>query len=404
MDPVTLWLIVGGVILVAFVLVGLVAVNRRAALGRRQKLEIPDRPGRARAGRRRPRTRRTVPTPLPRRAATRPVLELGASRAGRARAAGDRAAGGAREPAGPAASAAGRLEQPAQPRPADADQPGPDRRGHLGGVRGDPDHLRPRAWRRPPSWSTALRTRFRVEGVVRPGAGPGHPARGAGQAGRSRPWTARCSADRLEYPAVVMVVGVNGTGKTTTVGKLARVLVAEDKDVLLGAADTFRAAAADQLETWGSRVGRADRTRERGCGPGQRRVRGGQGRDRAGGRRGAGRHRRPAAHQDRPDGRAGQGEAGDRAPGPGGRGAAGAGRHHRPERADPGADLRRGGRRDRHRADQAGRLGQGRHRGAGAARARACRSSWSGSARARTTSRPFDPEVFVDALLEPAAA
>ena len=62
-------------------------------------------------------------------------------------------------------------------------------------------------------------------------------------------------ADRLEYPAVVLVVGVNGTGKTTTVGKLARVLVAEDKDVLLGAADTFRAAAADQLETWGSRVG-----------------------------------------------------------------------------------------------------------------------------------------------------
>jgi fused signal recognition particle receptor len=56
-------------------------------------------------------------------------------------------------------------------------------------------------------------------------------------------------------PAVVLVVGVNGTGKTTTVGKLARVLVAEDKSVVLGAADTFRAAAADQLETWGSRVG-----------------------------------------------------------------------------------------------------------------------------------------------------
>jgi fused signal recognition particle receptor len=56
-------------------------------------------------------------------------------------------------------------------------------------------------------------------------------------------------------PAVVLVVGVNGTGKTTTVGKLARVLVAQDKDVVLGAADTFRAAAADQLETWGSRVG-----------------------------------------------------------------------------------------------------------------------------------------------------
>jgi fused signal recognition particle receptor len=63
------------------------------------------------------------------------------------------------------------------------------------------------------------------------------------------------NADRADQPAVVMVVGVNGTGKTTTVGKLARVFVAEDKDVLLGAADTFRAAAADQLETWGSRVG-----------------------------------------------------------------------------------------------------------------------------------------------------
>ncbi|MGH3371394.1 MAG: signal recognition particle-docking protein FtsY, partial [Nocardioidaceae bacterium] len=56
-------------------------------------------------------------------------------------------------------------------------------------------------------------------------------------------------------PAVVLVVGVNGTGKTTTVGKLARVLVAEDKQVVLGAADTFRAAAADQLQTWGERVG-----------------------------------------------------------------------------------------------------------------------------------------------------
>ena len=56
-------------------------------------------------------------------------------------------------------------------------------------------------------------------------------------------------------PGVVLVVGVNGTGKTTTIGKLARVLVAEGNTVVLGAADTFRAAAADQLETWGSRVG-----------------------------------------------------------------------------------------------------------------------------------------------------
>jgi fused signal recognition particle receptor len=56
-------------------------------------------------------------------------------------------------------------------------------------------------------------------------------------------------------PAVVLVVGVNGTGKTTTVGKIARTLVAEGKTVLLGAADTFRAAAADQLTTWGDRIG-----------------------------------------------------------------------------------------------------------------------------------------------------
>lgn len=62
--------------------------------------------------------------------------------------------------------------------------------------------------------------------------------------------------DRLEgKPAVVLMVGVNGTGKTTTCGKLARVLVAEGKTVLLGAADTFRAAAGEQLETWGERVG-----------------------------------------------------------------------------------------------------------------------------------------------------
>ncbi|KRC89475.1 signal recognition particle-docking protein FtsY [Terrabacter sp. Root85] len=66
----------------------------------------------------------------------------------------------------------------------------------------------------------------------------------------------RIASSRIgDRPAVILVVGVNGTGKTTTVGKLARVLVAEDREVLLGAADTFRAAAADQLETWGSRVG-----------------------------------------------------------------------------------------------------------------------------------------------------
>ena len=66
----------------------------------------------------------------------------------------------------------------------------------------------------------------------------------------------RVASSRVgDRPAVILVVGVNGTGKTTTVGKLARVLVAEDRDVVLGAADTFRAAAAEQLATWGDRVG-----------------------------------------------------------------------------------------------------------------------------------------------------
>lgn len=106
----------------------------------------------------------------------------------------------------------------------------------------------------------ALRTRVRVDGL-----------RGAEQArevlreqllalvdptlDRSLRTAPTTTDDGAPVPAVVLVVGVNGTGKTTTVGKLARVLVAEGRSVVLGAADTFRAAAADQLETWGSRVG-----------------------------------------------------------------------------------------------------------------------------------------------------
>jgi fused signal recognition particle receptor len=102
-----------------------------------------------------------------------------------------------------------------------------------------------------------LRTRVRVEGVASPAAARSilreelvalvDPAMD-----RSLQ-TARHVAENR--PAVVLVVGVNGTGKTTTVGKLARMLVADDRDVVLGAADTFRAAAADQLTTWGDRVG-----------------------------------------------------------------------------------------------------------------------------------------------------
>jgi fused signal recognition particle receptor len=100
-----------------------------------------------------------------------------------------------------------------------------------------------------------LRTRVRVEGV-------GSPAQARKILRDELITLVDPSMDRTlqtlrvgTKPAVVLVVGVNGTGKTTTVGKLARVLVADDKDVVLGAADTFRAAAADQLTTWGDRVG-----------------------------------------------------------------------------------------------------------------------------------------------------
>ncbi|MFF1821251.1 signal recognition particle-docking protein FtsY [Kribbella sp. NPDC058245] len=99
-----------------------------------------------------------------------------------------------------------------------------------------------------------LRTRMRVEGV---GAAQARDILREELIALVDPSMDRSLAvtRRETQPAVVLVVGVNGTGKTTTVGKLARVLVAEDKHVVLGAADTFRAAAADQLQTWGERVG-----------------------------------------------------------------------------------------------------------------------------------------------------
>ncbi|QGF25304.1 signal recognition particle-docking protein FtsY [Raineyella fluvialis] len=100
-----------------------------------------------------------------------------------------------------------------------------------------------------------LRTRLRVEGISEPSAATA-VLREELIALVDPSLDRDLHADRSgELPGVLMVVGVNGTGKTTTCGKLARVLVAENKDVLLGAADTFRAAAADQLETWGGRVG-----------------------------------------------------------------------------------------------------------------------------------------------------
>ncbi|WP_114906162.1 signal recognition particle-docking protein FtsY [Ornithinimicrobium murale] len=100
-----------------------------------------------------------------------------------------------------------------------------------------------------------LRTRVRVDGATDPEVVKGW-LRAELLALVDPSMDRRVAASRVgDRPSVILVVGVNGTGKTTTVGKLARVLVAEDKDVILGAADTFRAAAADQLQTWGERVG-----------------------------------------------------------------------------------------------------------------------------------------------------
>jgi fused signal recognition particle receptor len=251
-DPVTLWLIVGGVILVAFILVGLVAVNRRSALGRRQKLELPNAPvgeGRAEPAQ----DAGDSPNTFAEAAASGPVLELERP-----------------EVAEPEPLLVERPEAPesrlARLRRRLAGSDSPLSRGLL--MLLSRDRIDEDTWEEfeetlitsdlgvAPATELvdSLRTKFRVEGVSEP--------RQAKAILRSElirlvdPTLDRTlSTDRLEYPAVVMVVGVNGTGKTTTVGKLARVLVAQDKDVLLGAADTFRAAAADQLETWGSRVG-----------------------------------------------------------------------------------------------------------------------------------------------------
>jgi fused signal recognition particle receptor len=98
-----------------------------------------------------------------------------------------------------------------------------------------------------------LRTRLRVEGA---GAAPREVLREELRTLVDPTLDRSLAVQRTDgRPAVVLVVGVNGTGKTTTVGKLARVLVADDKQVVLGAADTFRAAASEQLTTWGERVG-----------------------------------------------------------------------------------------------------------------------------------------------------
>ena len=250
MDPVTLWLIAGGIVLVALLFVGLVAVNRRGAIGRRQKLEIPNRPvGEGRA---------------------EPAQDAGDSPNTFSEAATSVLEQERPDVVEPEVLPVERPEAPesrlARLRRRLAGSNSPLSRGLL--MLLSRDRIDEDTWEEfeetlitsdlgvAPSTElvNSLRTKFRVEGISEPGR-----AKAILRAELVKlvdPSMDRSlNTDRLEHPAVVMVVGVNGTGKTTTVGKLARVLVAEDKDVLLGAADTFRAAAADQLETWGSRVG-----------------------------------------------------------------------------------------------------------------------------------------------------
>jgi fused signal recognition particle receptor len=256
-DALTLWLITGGIIVVAFVIVGLVAVNRRAALRRREV--APKEPTAQPSG----------PT-APSRGSGRDTEGDGGT------AVADRSRGRSTEP--PPTTEIVEPETPTIEAPEAPERRLTRLRRRLAGSnnalsRGlllliSRDKIDDDTWDDfeetlitsdlgvAPTTELVdrLRTRFRVDGVSDPTT--------AKAILRSElvhlvdPSLDRTLAtERLEQPAVILVVGVNGTGKTTTVGKLARVLVAEDKDVLLGAADTFRAAAADQLETWGSRVG-----------------------------------------------------------------------------------------------------------------------------------------------------
>ena len=144
-----------------------------------------------------------------------------------------------------------------------------------------------------------------------------------------------------------LMVGVNGTGKTTTCGKLARVLIGDGKTVLLGAADTFRAAAADQLQTWGDRVGARPSARDReGADPASVAF---EAVVKEGIELGvdtviidtAGRLHTKTGLMDE----LGKIKRVIEKRGPGQRGPAGPGRHHRPERPAPGPGLRRGRRR-----------------------------------------------------------
>ncbi len=110
-------------------------------------------------------------------------------------------------------------------------------------------------------------------------------------------------------PEVILVVGVNGTGKTTSIGKLTHLLRGQGKTVLLAAADTFRAAAIEQLEIWGERTGTEVIKNKPGGDPAAVSLRRFASRESAQDRLRHCRHRGPSAHQDQPDGGAGKNAA-----------------------------------------------------------------------------------------------
>ncbi|GAA1822690.1 signal recognition particle-docking protein FtsY [Microlunatus capsulatus] len=247
MDPLTLWIVIGAVVLAAFVVVGVVATRRRAALQRaRDTAQLRGAPGDGDgAGRRGSSAVDLEERPGGLVTDEEPVVEAELVPVDRPESRESRLA---------------RLRR----RLAGSDSP--LSRGLLALI--SRDRIDEDTWEAfeevlitsdlgvgpTTELVDALRSRLRVDGVS-------DPAR-AREILREElvrlvdPTLDRAvRADRGDTPAVIMVVGVNGTGKTTTVGKLARVLVAEDKDVVLGAVDTFRAAAADQLATWGDRVG-----------------------------------------------------------------------------------------------------------------------------------------------------
>ncbi len=177
-----------------------------------------------------------------------------------------------------------------------------------------------------------------------------------------------------ERPSVILVVGVNGTGKTTTIGKLAYRLSEHGRSVLVAAADTFRAAADEQLEIWSQRAGADFVGSSKGARSRRGRIRRYRGGDESRPRRRARRHGRPPAHAGEPDGGAAQDPARDleSARRCTARDAARPRRDDGAERPPAGTAVRRGRRGERGCADEARRLGQGRDRPARSRSSSAC--------------------------------